>query len=188
MRSGFRPRQPRVRDRAYLDWIKQLPCLACAVEGRTTYGVDPAHIRHAFPGWTPIGAGEKPDDRKSAPLCRSHHDEQHSMSERVWWARLGVDPVRLCSDLRSSHPVVGLGAATVMKHADQARQAKRSAERIGGLSAPIEAAPAPVIVSAHLSGRRDAQGNIEVIFHAAGSGRDLIAQRAFVTPESLVRA
>jgi hypothetical protein len=188
MRSVFRPRQPRVHDRAYLDWIKQLPCLGCAVEGRTTYGVDPAHIRHAFAPWTPVGGGEKPDDHRCAPMCRQHHDEQHDMNEAVFWARLGVNPVTLCADLVAAYPYLVRGCRTVTEHAARARQAKRIAKRIGGLLAPIEAAPEPVTVSAHLSGRRDAQGNIEVIFHAAGSGRDLIAQRAFVTPESLVRA
>lgn len=90
-------RQPRVRDNAYLAFVRRQPCLVC---GKTPS--DPAHIRFAphGSGWRYVGKGEKPDDKRAAPLCREHHDLQHSMKEATFWSEvLGRDPVQTCADL-----------------------------------------------------------------------------------------
>jgi hypothetical protein len=38
--------------------------------------------------------GEKPDDRRTLPLCAQHHltgpDAQHSSNERRWWEQWGI--------------------------------------------------------------------------------------------------
>lgn len=51
--SPLRQREPRVRDKAYLGWLKRRPCVICAREGVTTFGVDAAHCKIGFPeaGW-----------------------------------------------------------------------------------------------------------------------------------------
>lgn len=77
-----RERQARVRDRAYLDWVKTQPCLAagkaefpwefCSSLGERR-GVEPAHVKTKGSG----GA----DRGNTVPLCPSHHDEQEGDTE-----------------------------------------------------------------------------------------------------------
>lgn len=89
-------RQPRVRNNAYLAFLRRQPCLNC----NTPTGSDAAHIRFAptGSGWRYVGKGEKPDDVRAVPLCRSCHTLQHSMSERRFWEDiLGYDPVEQCA-------------------------------------------------------------------------------------------
>lgn len=187
----LRQRDPRIRDKAHKGFIAALPCIACACEGVTRYGVEVAHVRHGYPGWRPTGMAEKPSDHRTVPLCTEHHrtgpDAQHSMREDRWWAKWGIYPPTLCADLVAAYPDLRDGIDTIEVHAHNARQAKRIAERAGGLSSPIEAAPEPVTVHAHLTGRIDERGNREVILQAAGEGRTLIDQRAYVAPDCLVR-
>lgn len=57
------------RNRAYLDWVKTLPCSKCNCEG-----TEPHHIIAAGLGG---GMGTKADDYLSMPLCRKCHDELH---------------------------------------------------------------------------------------------------------------
>lgn len=96
----MRQRQPRVRDERHLRLIRQLPCLIC---GR--YPAEAAHIRYgdAEHGKPKTGAGEKPDDKWTLPLCAEHHrtgkDAQHGAGERRWWESWGVDPLALCNEL-----------------------------------------------------------------------------------------
>lgn len=177
----FKPRQPRVHSRAHLDFIRQLPCIAAACEGRTVYGVDAAHVRAGFPGWSPTGMGQKPDDARAVPLSREAHQEQHGQNERLFWAKLGVNPVALCADLVAAFPDVQVGITVIEVHARFARQIRRAPERVGGLSSPIEAAPKPVTVQAHATDRRDEAGNVEVII--AGVREPV---RAFVAPDAVV--
>lgn len=86
-------RKPNDRVRKdHTDWIKTLPCIKC---GRGP--CDPAHVRI---GNTGGGAGLKPPDRYTVPLCKSLpqtgyegcHAVQHK-GEVSFWAELGVDPV-----------------------------------------------------------------------------------------------
>ena len=91
-------RQPRVRDNAFLAFLRRQPCLVC---GRTPS--DPAHIRFAphGSGWRYVGKGEKPDDARAVSLCRECHTRQHAMSERRFWEEvLRLDPVATCASLR----------------------------------------------------------------------------------------
>ena len=64
-----------VRDRAYLDAVKTLPCCASHLPGvDPCWGpIDPHHTtRH--------GAGVKGDDDKAIPLCRKHHGNVEDLS------------------------------------------------------------------------------------------------------------
>ncbi len=109
MPEPLRQRQPRVRDKAYLGWISELPCVAClALEGRVQHGVHVSHIRLSNPnieGWREVGKAEKPSDFRSAPLCPRHHMDgdkhtaQHKMSEDFFWAKMGISPFALVADL-----------------------------------------------------------------------------------------
>jgi hypothetical protein len=88
----LRQRTPRQRDEKHLSFIRQLPCL---VTGRTP--VEAAHVRYAdvTRDKPHTGKGEKPDDRFAVPLHWEIHREQHSMGERDFWERQGIDPVKV---------------------------------------------------------------------------------------------
>lgn len=89
---GKQKKRPRDQDKNHLAWIRTLPCV---ITGNRP--VDPAHVRYADPvyGKRETGKAEKPDDKWVIPLCREKHDEQHSMNERIFWARHGLDPLRI---------------------------------------------------------------------------------------------
>lgn len=74
----------RVRSRAHLDWVRDLPCAAC---GQSWRACDPAHVRCGTDG----GTGLKPSDCWVVPLCHDCHLEQHRVGERTFAARHGLD-------------------------------------------------------------------------------------------------
>jgi hypothetical protein len=94
-------RQPREHDKPYLAFIRRQPCMICS----TTRAVEAAHVRAGYPeaGWRPTGMQEKPNDRRTLPLCREHHREgpkaQHNARERSWWAAHGIFPPDACAEL-----------------------------------------------------------------------------------------
>jgi hypothetical protein len=95
-------RQPRIEEPAYLAFVRKLPCLICQRPGS-----DPAHLRTAARqyGKRQTGMGEKPDDKWVLPLCRHHHDEQHSRNELAWWTSYGIpDPFAVAMALYASWP------------------------------------------------------------------------------------
>ena len=51
-----------VRSRAYLAWIRSLPCLAC----QTIRNVEAAHVG-------PHAMAQKASDLSTVPLCAAHH-------------------------------------------------------------------------------------------------------------------
>ena len=131
----MRQRLPRQRNPRYLAYIARLPCVLCL-----TKPVECAHVRYTEScrhcmtlgnfkscsvcqntrlrfGKRHVGAGEKPCDWWVAPLCPNHHRNgpyaQHSRGERAWWLSQGIDPLRLCMDLRQVYPDVGAGEATI---------------------------------------------------------------------------
>lgn len=98
-------REPRVKEPAYLQWVRRLPCVICG----TTNRVEAAHIRSGYsaPGWPPTGMAQKPSDFRCAPLCATCHregpDSQHRANERAWWACHGIDPPDFCAALRAAY-------------------------------------------------------------------------------------
>lgn len=96
---GKQKKRQRDHDKQHLDWIRTLPCV---ITGERP--VDAAHIRYADPvyGKREVGKAEKPDDKWTVPLVRRKHDEQHSMSERIFWARHGLDPLRIALALHAN--------------------------------------------------------------------------------------
>lgn len=57
---------PPIRSAAYLDFIRIRPCCSCGRHGPS----DPHHFG-------PRGAGQKTDDYRVVPLCRTCHDRFH---------------------------------------------------------------------------------------------------------------
>lgn len=84
-------RRPRRHDENHLDKVRKLPCLVCEDPNRT----EAAHLRvgNLHYGKRPTGAGEKPDDRWTLPLCGDHHREQHARGDEIeWWKSKGINP------------------------------------------------------------------------------------------------
>jgi hypothetical protein len=94
--ASTKQRRPRERDEKHLAFIRSLRCCICGAPGP-----DPAHIRSASPvhGKRETGGAEKPSDKFTVPLCRVHHDQQHSINEIKFWATYGVDPFGLALSL-----------------------------------------------------------------------------------------
>lgn len=61
------PKSRPERDEAYLAFVRDNPCCACAAPGPS----DPHH-------YGPRGVGQKTDDYRTVPLCRRCHDEFHA--------------------------------------------------------------------------------------------------------------
>jgi hypothetical protein len=85
-------RKPRERNEQHLKFIRSLKCCICGAPGP-----DPAHIRTAssLHGKRETGGAEKSSDKWTVPLCRTHHDMQHSMNEMKFWAMQRIDPFGL---------------------------------------------------------------------------------------------
>ena len=92
-------RHPRLFDAGYLAWLRKLPCTIC----RTVHAVEAAHIRFGL-----TGIGRKPDDARAVPLCAVCHRvgpaSQHATGdEQAWWARHGIDPLKLAEKLYAEY-------------------------------------------------------------------------------------
>jgi hypothetical protein len=112
-------RQPRLKDPAYLQFIRTLPC-AVAHLGGCSGKTEAAHIRFsdAAHGKMNPGLQAKPDDRPwSCPLCATHHREgpkaQHAAKERAWWEAAGVDVLPLCLALSAAYEAAEPHAAAL---------------------------------------------------------------------------
>ena len=99
--TGFGQRQPRLKDPAYLAFIRCQACCVCGKPGPS----HAAHVRSGYPeaGWRSTGMAEKPDDRRTLPLCALDHIDgpaaQHRTNEREWWAARGIYPPQLAMSL-----------------------------------------------------------------------------------------
>ena len=112
----LRQRQPRVHDKAHLEFVSKLPCV---ITGRGPVQV--CHIR--FPSMAhdkrQTGKGEKPSDRWVVPMIPEKHAEQHSMAEQAFWEKYGIDPLAVaqllyaCSgDIQEGLKVIRLARRT----------------------------------------------------------------------------
>ena len=95
--TELRQRQPRQRNEQHLRWLRTLECLVSGSRQK----VEAAHVRFDDPvlGKRQTGIGERPDDRWALPLARDIHADQHRHGEREWWARQGIDPLRIAQQL-----------------------------------------------------------------------------------------
>lgn len=90
-KPGGKADRGRERDNGFLAYLRRQPCEAAALGG-CGGPIDPAHIRYNDgPDRLNPGGARKNHDHHANPLCRTHHDEQHSMAERYFWDRLGKD-------------------------------------------------------------------------------------------------
>jgi hypothetical protein len=81
----------RYRNKEHLRFVAQKACLVC---GRMPS--DPHHLGFM----QPRALGRKVSDEFAVPLCRTHHRAAHRAGdERAWWEQVGIDPVRVASEL-----------------------------------------------------------------------------------------
>lgn len=91
------PKSPRVRDKAHLGYIAQMPSVISGIRP-----VEVCHLRYSEveSGKPQTGMGRKPSDVWVLPLTPGEHrlenDSQHSGAERDYWNRHGIDPIPLC--------------------------------------------------------------------------------------------
>lgn len=95
----LRFREPRVKCKRHLDFVRGLPCVVCH-DNTTT---EAAHVKltHNTAEKRHVGGAEKADDKWTVPLCGRHHRDQHDMSEKEFWRTVGIDPIRVCKALWS---------------------------------------------------------------------------------------
>jgi len=93
-RKRREPRANRHDDPEYLNWIRTLPCLVCALFKRLQFGcTEAAHVGQR-------GLGQKCSDREAIPLCRLHHREgehaHHRLGKRFWvfWKLNRMETIR----------------------------------------------------------------------------------------------
>ncbi len=103
---GRKMKAPVRKDKAYLKWLHELPCV---ISGRVGEGVQSAHVRYGDIAYAKpqAGKGEKPDDVWCLPLWHELHAEQHSMNELAFWESYGInDPLAICTRLYAVYPSV----------------------------------------------------------------------------------
>ena len=85
------PKSRRIRNKEHLKFVARHPCLIC---GRTP--AQAHHLRFA----QPRAMSMKVSDEFTVPLCTGHHDELHRTGdEQAWWARNGIDPLKVAERL-----------------------------------------------------------------------------------------
>jgi hypothetical protein len=76
------PKPQRVRDKAYIEWIKGLRCCITACPNP-----DPHHVNPAGGG----GMGTKCSDRRAVPLAHWIHQEIHQIGQKRFCEKYKVD-------------------------------------------------------------------------------------------------
>ena len=82
---------------AHRAWIRRHHC---CVPGCLNRDIECAHVRSGTDGGTAL----KPSDRWCISLCSQHHREQHSIGERAFERRYGIDLYELAMQFRRRSP------------------------------------------------------------------------------------
>jgi hypothetical protein len=83
-------RPVRIKDPAYLRWVRQQRCLIC-------WG-SADHAHHIMTA-QPSAMGKRSGDQWAVPLCALHHRKIHEAgNENNWWALQGFDPHRWAAE------------------------------------------------------------------------------------------
>lgn len=96
-------KRPREHNDGHLKFIRSLPCACCL----SRVHIEAAHVRYGALqyGKRETGAGERPSDKWTVPLCHNDHqgpDGQHASGEKAWWDEKGIDPLALAAALFAS--------------------------------------------------------------------------------------
>jgi hypothetical protein len=77
-------RSGRWRSQAHLSFVRSFHC---SIADCHELPIQAAHVRLG----SGAGMGQKPDDWRAVPLCKSHHDEQHSVGEETFWGDFDIE-------------------------------------------------------------------------------------------------
>lgn len=89
-------RASRWRSPAHCNHVREHGCSI----GQCTSG-EPTEVAHVRMD-SGAGVGQKPDDWRTVSLCRFHHQQQHNVGERTFWA--GLDVEQLIADFIATSP------------------------------------------------------------------------------------
>ena len=83
-----------VRDRGYLDFLKDRQCLIRSLE-QEGYPVECIFAESSDPAHGPVnGSGSKGGDDGAISLCRFHHQESHQIGQKAFCEKYGFDWMR----------------------------------------------------------------------------------------------
>ena len=85
------PKPKRVRDPAYLRWLRGLPCCACAYLGFVQQSRTEAHHVKT--------RGSGGGDDTAICICKWHHQQFHLLGRKTFGARYNLDLVKLAQQL-----------------------------------------------------------------------------------------
>jgi len=111
-------------DPAYLEMVRQLPCLYCGVEPCG----EAAHLKMASAAFgKPLRFGKKPEDRWALPLCRDDHQNalhaQHRQAEAAFWEALGINPLLVAAKLYAQRgDLVAMRAVVMVAIAERGKK------------------------------------------------------------------
>lgn len=81
-----------MKDRKFLDRLREKPCLITGKMGSEHETIDPAHFRWGTDG----GIGKKPSDCFANPLLHSQHMRQGRIGETTFWLEaVNAEPLLL---------------------------------------------------------------------------------------------
>lgn len=86
---------PAIRDKKHLKFISTLPCVRPDKRVKCGGDVIAAHIRMG----SMAGAGRKPGDDRTVPLCWACHSYQHNKGELYFWGDKLRKAITLAGDL-----------------------------------------------------------------------------------------
>lgn len=73
-------RASRWKSQAHLTFVRSFHCAMPLCDDAP---IEAAHVRIG----SGAGMGQKPDDWRAVPLCKQHHQSQHSIGESTFWRK-----------------------------------------------------------------------------------------------------
>lgn len=109
-RKRSKPRRGRIRDEAYLEWVRMQPC--CIQYAHHVWSAEVGLV--VFRQMTKTeaahcgarGLGQKCDDTEAIPLCKRHHRTgllAHHVLGKKFWAYHGLDRCAIIAELQERY-------------------------------------------------------------------------------------
>jgi hypothetical protein len=86
----------REKNKAYVEWIKSLPCLICGKES------EPHHV----PRQGHSGMGTKASDCRAINLCHEHPAEYHNQGKKTFATKYAMDYEHVISKLNAIYEIL----------------------------------------------------------------------------------
>ena len=86
--------QKKWKSKKYLQWVASQQCLLCMYHECQAHHITIAEKR---------GVSQKVSDCWTIPLCYAHHSQLHHTGERLYWQKLGIDPMVYATSVSYTH-------------------------------------------------------------------------------------